>query len=163
MQYVVQLPYKPLIRLLRSIMDLCLAPKCENTKQSRGYCGKHYHQAKKGKYELGPKITQKERSIIAKKLLKVKPEGTKTIKKDGYVYITVNGKDVSEHRWVMEQMIKRPLLKGENVHHINGIRSDNRPENLELWLRVQPAGQRASEIKCPHCDLHYWPLPERKK
>ena len=51
----------------------------------------------------------------------------------------------SQHRVVMEQSIGRPLVKGENVHHINGDRSDNRIENLELWNTTQPAGQRAED------------------
>lgn len=46
----------------------------------------------------------------------------------------------------MEQMLGRPLIPGENVHHINGVRDDNRPENLELWVTTQPAGQRPEDL-----------------
>lgn len=53
---------------------------------------------------------------------------------------------VREHVIVMEQKLGRYLQPGENVHHINGIRNDNRPENLELWNRPQPAGQRKSDL-----------------
>lgn len=76
-------------------------------------------------------------------------EGNRYLDKSGYVQLY--GLSMSEHRHVMETMLGRQLLPGENVHHINGVRDDNRPENLELWVRPQPAGQRAHELQCPHC------------
>lgn len=42
---------------------------------------------------------------------------------------------IKEHTLVMSQILGRELLAGENVHHMNGVRDDNRTDNLELWVR----------------------------
>jgi hypothetical protein len=75
--------------------------------------------------------------------------GSRELRPDGKYSL---GKVELQHRHLMENLIGRPLLRSETVHHVNGDRADNRVDgsldenfrsgNLELWSSRQPSGQR---------------------
>jgi hypothetical protein len=73
---------------------------------------------------------------------------------------------IQEHVFVMSEHLGRPIRKGETVHHKNGIRNDNRIENLELWDSNHPPGQRVAD-KIAWCkeflDLYGFDVVERMK
>lgn len=71
------------------------------------------------------------------------------INRYGYVERTrrVDGRQEKQlqHRVVMAESIGRELFSEETVHHKNGVRDDNRLENLELWSSSHPPGQRVED------------------
>lgn len=110
----------------------CVADDCERevAVSERSLCTMHYQRWRKH----GDANVQPKRSP------------GRWISSHGYVLLpTGSSRMVMEHRVIMEQMIGRPLLPSENVHHMNGVRDDNRPENLELWVKRQPPGQRVTD------------------
>lgn len=109
---------------------VCTVDGCDKKHMALGLCGFHYHRQYNGvplDYE--------------------RPKWGRRVH-DGYVLLQVSdrpGGRAYEHRLVMEAHIGRLLLAHENVHHINGDRSDNRIENLEIWNVSQPPGQRVPD------------------
>lgn len=111
-------------------VKVCQADGCERSTVARGLCVTHYQRLKDGRPLDAP--------------LK-KTDGSGYTCPKGYVWLSVDGEKISAHRHAMQTQLGRKLRDDESVHHINGIRNDNRPENLELWSRYQPAGQRIED------------------
>lgn len=103
--------------------------------------------------EIKRKYYRKKHGIPLDDPFRKRKAGEGNIDSQGYKNITKRGHPnqmdkngrIREHIYVMTQHLGRPLFKGETVHHLNGIRNDNRIENLELWSKSQPPGQRVKD------------------
>lgn len=71
--------------------------------------------------------------------------------RNGYVILSLAGEKMLEHRYVMEQHLGRSLERWEHVHHRNGVKHDNRIENLEIVTHARPNGY----VICPHCRRNF--------
>ncbi len=119
------------------------------------WCGTVWMPKKGG----GKRFCSRRCAAIATGIKRRKPEGTR----NGHGYILLYRPEhpmatkhgyVMEHRLVMAEVLGRNLLPSEAAHHKNGIKDDNRPENLE----VMPARDHNTlpkappkPIQCPHC------------
>lgn len=120
--------------------ERCSVDDCDRPSQAKGYCGTHYkRELKQGdvQADLPIRIVTGEGGLShGYWKVPVPPEAR---------HLTKGATTIGEHRLVMARHLGRPLEPDEVVHHINGIRTDNRLENLELWSTAHPKGQRIDD------------------
>ena len=121
---------------------------CHNYEDSDNLCKKCYNIVFKRKLSS----LSIETNDILKDLAYNKDRERRFLDGDGYAIICKpnhpNSKRhgrIREHVFVMSEKLGRPIKKGETVHHIYGIKDDNRLENLELWATSHPYGQRVDD------------------
>lgn len=125
----------PLVKSTRIVQGelTCSDESCAIPAYCKGLCRGHYQRQRNG-------------VVIDRPIGKAWREYPfEYVNEKGYVIVRHSrnfADDIPKHRMVMEEILGRELVKGESVHHKNGDRADNRPENLELWSTSQPYGQR---------------------
>ncbi len=151
----------------------CAAPGCDRKRRSRrtDLCCMHYGRLERGISEecptedcAQPRLRGKKGNLLpycenhrlAFIAANRKPRTDAVLSPEGHEIFPTSGGyqnryipgegNIAEHRYQIQLLLGRPLNPSENVHHKNGNRSDNRPENLELWCRPQQSGQRATDL-----------------
>lgn len=151
--------------------EVCVEDGCSQPAVAKDRCDKHYRQWRRDSGEIPRKYTVNrgktcqhegcdlpaERRLLcsthyARWLrngdtdLRIAAHGDGHWRPSGYWVTTRKGKSQHNARHVMEEHLGRALLPGESVHHINGVRNDDRIENLELFVTSHPRGQRPNDL-----------------
>ena len=116
----------------------CKCKNCPRAAERLGYCLAHYQRILKG-----GKIRENDPIVVRNGWFQHNT-GYIVVSSSGHSNGMKNG-SIMEHIKIMSEYLGRSLLRSENVHHKNGIRYDNRIENLELWSTFQPKGQRVKD------------------
>ncbi len=123
---------------IRGTNEVCVVGGCERPVTSKGLCQTHARYRSRGS-ELKPIQEPTFRYVYG--------DGYVRLKDPEHINSTKNGM-VLEHVKMMADHLGRRIRTemGETVHHVNGVKGDNRLKNLELWVSSQPKGQRVTDL-----------------
>lgn len=124
----------------RKFPATCTVGDCGRASHGRGLCKTHYNRLQR----YGDVLEEKPiRKVTGKGSIS---HGYRKVPVPPHLRYLTNGETpIGEHRLVLAKHLGRPLYPDEVVHHRNGVRTDNRIENLELWTTAHPKGQRIEE------------------
>ena len=134
-------PGEAAIQSYSPLPPACIVDGCDRPPRTRGWCDMH-----RARWMRHGDVHHKGRNSPGDgRAAFLNAHGYRMVSAPGHPNANQRG-SIAEHRLVMSEYLGRPLRPEEVVHHRNGVRTDNRIENLELWTRSHPDGQRVQDI-----------------